>query len=641
MLTINTDLSRSIIARYTHFASGLSSDAQMVLLSGEGGGQTGPDSAPPVLRQTIQNIWHIHRCIEQNTILNVQLGLRFAGRLAGAVSTNAAVQLRGALQTERFVSLTTQGNTVHLQHEHGIPPLLLQASAAQPGSDRNSPPVKGEERQNTPPKLIWQDNHNAQLLTFLERAVRLSGERAPVPPLVEKVAGPAVLKGANAEMILPETERQPPQASAIPQVAPMKTSARYYRVGVVPPNRSLLLDFYSAVSSQVLSQAGNTPLVRPSGINAPQLLLSDTAASTPPANVKDIAYSDKSETNKSKTTAVQTPLSPTNTKSPIARQDAPFVQQPLVHAPAEVSKDIPPAQQRTASPQRASFTLYTPINKEIPYPEPAAAIPATGRVSNIDRPQQRPFPLTGRVLPVQQPEPGTQTGNTPGTPQATALQPIFQAAQLRQGVLPFTVTRRPAETLPVRNVLRPFPAQALQQQGQTGRMPPAPTLNAQDMPPALTPNAQNLPPDGTPAALRHLQRPEGVSSSDAGGVNNRRLPATRSTGKAPAYSPFSPAQTLHRTEAVKAPARGETDESLDIPTVIRDAKNVQSTTVSETVSRNISVNAPQSMMKATAQNASEEETMRDVDREINRLSDEIYRKLEQRFRSEKMRRGMW
>ncbi len=608
----------------------------MVLLNGEGGGQAGPDSAPPVLRQAIQNIWHIHRCIEQNTILNVQLGLRFAGRLAGAVSASAAVQLRGALQTERFVSLTTQGNTVHLQHEHGIPPLLLQTSAARPGSSRLSPPVKGEERQNTPLKLLWKDGYSAQLLTVLERAVRLSGERAPVLPLADKAAGSAVFKGTGIELILPETERQPPQASAMPQGAPTVTSGRYYRVGAVPPNRSLLSDFYLTVSSQVLRRVESVPPVRLSGTDAPQLILSGTAASSLPAVARDNAYPGRPGA-----TAVQTPLSPTNIKGPIVRQDAVFTQQPLVHLPAEASEGISPAKQSTASPQRAHFTPNTLINKEIPHPEPAAAIPATGRVSNIDRPQQRPFPLPGRTLPVQQSEPGAKTGNMPGKPQEPALQPIFQAAQLRQGVLPFTVTRKPAETLPVRNAVRPFLAQAPQRQGQTGSIPPAPTLNVQDRFLALTSDAQNLPPEGTSAALRHLQRPEGVSPWDAGGVNSRRLPATRSMRKTPAHSPFSPAQTLHRTEAVKAPARGETDESLDIPTVIQNTKNVRSKTVSETVSRNISVNAPQPMMQATAQNAGDEDAMRDLSRDINRLSNEIYHKLEQRFRSEKMRRGMW
>jgi len=119
-------------------------------------------------------------------------------------------------------------------------------------------------------------------------------------------------------------------------------------------------------------------------------------------------------------------------------------------------------------------------------------------------------------------------------------------------------------------------------------------------------------------------------------------PAPSPGGKA-AFAPpsFTPVQAVHRATLQSASSRAEDDDSLDIPTIIQSAKTVQGDTITETVTNNVSINAPQTITTSANQQAAMEAVALQIESEVNRLSDAIYRKLEQRFRSEKMRRGLW
>lgn len=72
-------------------------------------------------------------------------------------------------------------------------------------------------------------------------------------------------------------------------------------------------------------------------------------------------------------------------------------------------------------------------------------------------------------------------------------------------------------------------------------------------------------------------------------------------------------------------------ESFGIPTT----RTVTTQKSSETVQKNVAVNLPRQISRPETASSADEAA------EISRIAEKVYRSIEARLRSEKMRRGMW
>jgi len=816
----------------------IGTEAQMVLLKFAADGQSEQRDVQPVIRQNIQNIWHVHNCIEQNTLLNVRLGLQFIIRFAGAASEYATIQLRNVTQTERLVSMITKGAKVVL--EKSAPPSLIHGTFPRAETVL---PQKSEAPAPILPQKVWTSRHTTQLLTYLEQTV---AQATPAPAMQGKSAAKEVPTPASPKQLSQKAEngtsQKPKKAEiAIPQTieeaAPTRKeqstpgreekgpSAHIHRVNILPQSMQLISrasllggisqaalqrqsvqQAVSPVQPQLFTPSSLEPLaVTPPDLTRQAAVFPQAGQERQPSKVSKIISQPAQPFRTTQTPQAQTPTEKSPlAKTPVTQPEGSFAPQSLVHAQTSPSGDDTPTKQTTQKPQelgkptkaeapqqtlsvkRAPFVPKKTEEKEgQPLParqqptavsvseamlppamrlhaEPAASRPMPSEITGgATAPNFRTISMTQGISPLvqisrtqplrpyapvsaapaqpastaskragegnRQPLPARQQPTTPVSkamlPPAMRLhaeQAAFQSAPsttsgetVPPNFLPVTMTRgistfNPLAPTSQAQPSQPFaltsptqwlsaaPKRAEKQARQPlpARQQPTTPVSEAFLPPAMRLHAEQTAAQSTPSEIagenaphfRPISMTQGIPTisplvqapkaqlpqpfqpasttfmtPSTASVRAQAAPPQTLLPAAPmvpntgnvssafslggeatfASASFTPVQAVHRAAMQSPSSRAEDDDSLDIPTIIQSAKTVQGETKTETVTNNISINAPQTITTSANQQAAMEAVALHIESEVNRLSDAIYRKLEQRFRSEKMRRGLW
>ena len=666
-------LAQDILARYTRFASSVGAPAPLELLA--------PAAAPAPAETHVENLYQITRLVQENVLVNLQMDLHFLARhLTAALERADAAETRRAQMLTRSVlvrrdrdgrmqavqsvlpprfgvadaqriltspALPAQrvlpaaqsgpgeparpGTTPHPDRERARPVPLGHVDAPDEETDAPDPPPR-------PARLAWTPPRPAP------RQHRVPAAKGEAPAASNPVRIEKTEPSAQTAVSPANTPTQPPRTSAAEFAAPAaplthRQTPEKAGESSAPPrtvfNKKLETPAGERTPAAATVQSGPLPLTA----------VSLTHRETPGETAQSSALPQPVSSGKPEPSAQE------RASAPAAAQASaqPLYPVPLTH------RETPGETVQSSAPPRPVFNekLETPVRERTPVPVAESSVQPL-----------RPVSLTHRETPGETAQnsatPRTVSGKKTEMPvREGASAPVVGSAQSSVPPLhPVPLTHRETLRETVQSSAPPQPVSAGKPEAQAGerafpsavsaaqsgalnvsaapltmthRQTPATEIPAGRTPGHLARNASFAPGVIRPAQtlLHTVQTPLETAARPVPkqAVSARHeASAPRTQAAAPAFPAAGPAvMELRRAPAAAAPAR---DEDASIPTV-RRTRTVRTETEAPT---------------AQARRERTEEVKRAVQeiplREVERIADKVYRQIEARLRSEKMRRGM-
>ncbi|MEG2037882.1 MAG: hypothetical protein RRZ93_07820, partial [Ruthenibacterium sp.] len=146
-LSSNTDLARNIIARYTTFLSIAASGAELTFL-------TLPSLEQPqaaVFLNQQQELRHIYHCIEQNTMVSVNLNLQFLNRMMTQAVRQFSTEARRAASMVERPALPQRPAQTQMLRTGALPAPTLLREVQQRTAPGQRPDLKKTDRMASDP----------------------------------------------------------------------------------------------------------------------------------------------------------------------------------------------------------------------------------------------------------------------------------------------------------------------------------------------------------------------------------------------------------------------------------------------------------------------------------------------------------
>lgn len=712
-------LSRSIFARYAQFGFSVGTEAQMLFLDAQ------PEElAPASYHTSIENIYNIHRTVEENQIINLTLNASFLNQmLVRAVEDYTRADTGARQMLEHRLQ---QAETDLKQTSRQLQQTKKEARASQLSPMQQAAAEAGQRAQDgtfSAARLLKTARTQAQQ-EYARAAAQLQSA-APAPMVFLEQPAPAAEGSptpAQPQSISPEPARPAVPAQAAPQpeaknTPPAPTAAEPAQRGTGHGSPA------GKVTQNQVQEAGpahrqvekTTPTpAAPHGdagrqkpdipTASRQLPEQQTVSAANPAGTVHLTYADVP--NAEGTPAQTSPRTPAQATGPQSIAPLPTQQIRQEHqaqkepAPAQVTGRPDQTREQPALPRKAQPATLAEVEAERPAePLPftrtetaGPAAPALVHAENAQLPFEQQSGEVGESRKASAARPGP--GETP-KPAAPARQNAAQstwAPQPAQPVSPNSAFAEhrgekaaaaarmqaeeesaaarqlpgPSPVLASQNAPQPAAAalvhlQQADQQETSG--PDQPATSARPMPRLEQQVEQTveaiLQGGKTPALARAARQLAGQSwqpaillSPAAGKMNlqSGRVLLPRATRAFSALlapdihlpqgftgSPMVLAETASPTgDAPPAQA-----EDLTIPTIRRTRTSTEKT--SETTTANVAVNAPTPVRQNTvlAQGQPGQMSAPQLsDAQVNQLAQQVYKSIERRLRSEKMRRGL-